>query len=526
MADGFDGGHGGGGSAGGFGVSDADVGHGGFGVSDADVGGQGFGTSDADIGDNGPGVSDLDVGHGHGSADGCKNCPESERVARVTQETLMKGHSHCDPNGWNGSFRHVSVDVNSGSINDGVPVATYGGAGNGSAEAERKFREKVRQALTDPNRRYYGAHVVGHGPLEVPELFSRIASSEGLVRICNQIGNFSPVNEYKHHITDWTGAISLAPTEAALLSPKEQERRKGCRVPAGYYDGANGFTRIWRQYWQVGKRKSMVPWDGSVKLDREQRTYLEVSIITWYYGEALDYETRLDIRIVSLPVYRWFIGTKIGAWYWREIPWRKHQKACDKVLAQLFDALKKSTPSELARQRRCEILDRAKKQEPEKPKLPPTTPLPVPAEEPEKGLPPASGGKTDGKEPKPRLPETPDSSGLPPETPPPKSPFPGDAELISFAPGHSGADLDSLFLSAADKDEPAGQGASTEASTGEAAAASEAADGTVDKVVLTTGEAAAVSTEVPAAEAAAASQPDPNRKVKVEVDLAGLLKGK
>ncbi|HMX44540.1 MAG TPA: hypothetical protein PKC93_01255, partial [Candidatus Obscuribacter sp.] len=211
---------------------------------------------------------------------------------------------------------------------------------------------------------------------------------------------------------------------------------------------------------------------------------------------------------------------------WREIPWRKHQKACDKVLAQLFDALKKSTPSELARQRRCEILDRAKKQEPEKPKLPPTKPLPVPAEEPEKGLPPASGGKTDGKEPKPRLPETPDSSGLPPETPPPKSPFPGDAELISFAPGHSGADLDSLFLSAADKDEPAGQGASTEAPAGKADGASEAADGTVDKVVLTTGEAAAASTEAPAAEAAAASQPDPNRKVKVEVDLAGLLKGK
>ncbi len=504
MADGFDGGHGGGGSAGGFGVSDADVGHGGFGVSDADVGGQGFGTSDADIGNDGTGVSDLDVGHGSGSPDGCKNCPESERVARVTQETLMKGHSHCDPNGWNGSFRHVSVDVNSGSINDGVPVATYGGAGNGSAEAERKFREKVRQALTDPNRRYYGAHVVGHGPLEVPELFSRIASSEGLVRICNQIGNFSPVNEYKYHITDWTGAISLAPTEASLLSAKEQERRKGCRVPAGYYDGATGFTRIWRQYWQVGKRKSMMPWDGSVRLDREQRTYLEVSIITWYYGEALDFETRLDIRIVSLPVYRWFIGTKIGAWYWREIPWRKHQQACDKVLARLFDALQKSTPSELARQRRCEILDRAKKQEPKKPKLPPTKPLPVPAEEPDKGLPPANG-KTDGAEPKPRLPETPDTSGLPPEMPPPKSKFPGDAELVSFAPGHSGVDIDSLFLSAADKDDPVAPGASSEAPAEETA-------GAADKVVLTPGDAA--------------EAPDPNRKVKVEVDLAGLLKGK
>ena len=402
-----------------------------------------------DGGHGGFGVSDLDVGHGHGHGFGHGQDGGHNHGGHVTHEALMVAHSHCDPHGWSGSFSHVSVEVNGGAVHDGVPVAVYGGKGHAkNPDSEQEFREKVRAALTDPNRRFYGAHVVGHGSIDVPQLFTRLAEKLGMLRICTVIGNFVPLNEVKYNLTDWDGAVSLAPITpgmALLLTPRDVERRLGCRVPAGYYDGGTGTTRIWRQYWQIGKRDSILPWRRKRGYDREQSTYIEVRAITWFYGEAMDYETRLEMRIISLPIWKTRPGLRVGDWWYRSTPWRNHQKACDKILADMFVELQKTQPSDLAKIRRCRITEQHKHDRdggPEKDKLPPANkPLPT-GETAEGGRPPVDKGEVQSADPA-AHPKKPNDEGPLLE---------GIAE--GFAGGHSGLDIDDMLGGA-----PAGEDA-------------------------------------------------------------------
>jgi hypothetical protein len=323
---------------------------------------------------DGFGVSDLDIGHGHGHGHGGHGAGHNgggghHHGGHVTSEAMMVAHSHCDHQGWAGSFNHLEIDVNGGFGHDGSPDAVYGGAK--SPEAEALFRENVRKALKDPQRRFYGAHVVGHGDLDVPAAFITIAKELFMTRVCTVVGSFVPIDEIKRQLTDWNGAIPLVPIDAEMMTPRDIERRLGCRVPAGYYDGATGFTRTWRQYWQVGALEGFWPFVRRAVFDRGQKTYVEVKAITWFFAEAGDYETRFEMRIISLPVWRFDRAVKdAGRWYHRGKPWHSHQKTCDEILAKLFNVLKHHGPSDLIKRRRAEIEARRK---------PPTRPVPAPA---------------------------------------------------------------------------------------------------------------------------------------------------
>lgn len=427
---------------------------------------------------DGFGVSDLDVGHGHG---GYGTDPSDAGRSRgffkkLSPETLMVGHSHCDPKGWNGDFTHVSVDINSGTQDDGVPVATYGsGDGHRNADEEQEFRRKVREALEDPRRRFYGAHVVCHGQLDVPKLFREAALAAGLIRICNRMSHFPSLDQTKYFLTDWSGAVNLAPMDEKFLTPLEITRRTGCRVPAGYYEGAIGCTRVWRQFWQVGKRRSVFPWNTELEVDRNAQTYLEVNITTWYYGQACDFETRLEMRIVSLPVYKFRPDDpKQGDWYWKHSSWKAHQAGCDKVLKALFVELQKAPPSELAKMRRHAIIDAARKKEQE--------------EQEEQGKPGKDGIPTDKLPPADKpLPVPVDESE--PRLPPVVKKFRADDEVEAAAGTHSGADLDSFF---ADLPEPKAQAAVKADSAAAAPAAAVSAEDCKDG-----GGQARVTVEVP-----------------------------
>lgn len=446
---------------------------------------------------DGFGVSDLDIGHGHGHGMGHTDGGGHNHGGHVTSEAMMVAHSHCDHQGWAGSFNHLEIDVNGGFAHDGSPDAVYGGAK--SPEAEALFRENVRKALKDPQRRFYGAHVVGHGDLDVPAAFTAIAKELFMTRVCTVIGSFVPIDEIKRQLTDWNGAIPLVPIDAEMMTPRDIERRLGCRVPAGYYDGATGFTRVWRQYWQVGARKGFWPMLRRTVLDRNQKTYVEVKTITWFFAEAGDYETRFEMRIISLPVWKFDRAIKdTGRWYSRGGPWHRHQKTCDELLAKLFNVLKHHGPSDLIKRRRAEIEARRKPPAPApKPNPAPAptpnpapapaptpnpTPAPAPAPVPNPAPAPAPAPTTPSG-PKP-LPSGPgdlerrgDAETLPPvpagevggadpaaDPKPPKydpttlgivarEPTPAPAPAADCDPaatGHSGADLDNAFYSYAD----------------------------------------------------------------------------
>lgn len=253
------------------------------------------------------------------------------------------------------------------------PTATYGGA-SPESENEEIFRQKVRRALADPNRRYYGAHVVGHGGLNVPALFARAAKESGMIRICNAVGNFNPVDELRNELLDWNAAIGLVEDPDKPLTHTQKERLAVARVPAGFLKGGRGTTRIWKQYWQIGSRPGLWPFKGKPEYDRQKKTYVEVKIVTWFFSDIGDYETRFEMNIVSVPVWKPFLrahrvgpfGIPVydepvdptqpqGRWYWKRLPWTEHQKACDKIIASLFDDLKKAPPCQQAKDRRIAI---------------------------------------------------------------------------------------------------------------------------------------------------------------------------
>ena len=234
----------------------------------------------ADMGHgHGHGMSDLDAtGHGHGVGD----ADAFAHSGHITAEALMVSHSHCHGAGWGDTFGHFSMDSSHGFHHG----PDFGGI-NGEAEGRKAFRNKLEKAKIDPRRTFFGAHVVGHGYSETTRIFANLAKANGLVRVCDTVGNFNPVDLMVMELTDWN----------KYVGPFNRKFPTG-----GWYKGANGLTTIWKQYWQVGTQRPW--WDpfGRVKYNRLKATYLEVSIVTWYYSDIGDYETRIDINVMSTPV--------------------------------------------------------------------------------------------------------------------------------------------------------------------------------------------------------------------------------
>lgn len=299
--DGHDGGHGG----------DLGTGHG-----HSDIGGHDFG-----------------MGHSHGGHhDGHDGFHDT-----VASEALMASHSHSSNDGMQ--------DFNTGDmfgpgldIGQMAAASTADGGVNQRAERAKRYKAAVEKAKTDPNRRYYGAHIVGHGHADIPEIFKQKAIEVGLLRICNSVANFNPVDLTDVQISDWS-----------FFTPPYSRKN----TPCGYYPGATGLTRVFKQYWQVAEKKAW--WEpGKAKYDRTKSTYIEVSIVTWFYGEVGDYETRVDLNVVSVPVLdRW---DKL--WARRRTPLVQHQEAAKLLCEKLFTALKQAVPPARVLERRSKILEK------------------------------------------------------------------------------------------------------------------------------------------------------------------------
>jgi len=299
--DGHDGGHGG----------DLGVGHG-----HSDIGGHDFG-----------------MGHSHGG----HNDGHDGHHDTVASEALMVSHSHSSNDGMQ--------DFNTGDMfGPGLDIgqmassSTADGGVNQREERAKRYKAAVEKAKNDPSRRYYGAHIVGHGHADIPELFRQHAVEVGMVRICNSVANFNPVDLTGEQVSDWS-----------FFTPPYSRKN----TPCGYYPGAPGLTRVFKQYWQVAEKKEW--WQtGKAKYDRTKSTYIEVSIVTWFYGEVGDYETRVDLNVVSVPVLdRW---DKI--WARRRTPLEQHQKAALQLCEKLFKSLKLAVPSARVLERRSKILDK------------------------------------------------------------------------------------------------------------------------------------------------------------------------
>jgi hypothetical protein len=100
-------------------------------------------------------------GHGHGG--------------HITAEALMVSHSFCHPQG----NMHVSSITSPGHFDHGHVNSLDGidGVDKGALQERlRLYKLAIEKARNDPDRRYFGAHVLGHGHVDVQALFVKVAA--------------------------------------------------------------------------------------------------------------------------------------------------------------------------------------------------------------------------------------------------------------------------------------------------------------------------------------------------------------
>lgn len=190
---------------------------------------------------------------------------------------------------------------------DGVHDATWGNATqnispwNGVAQADKNV---------------FFVHVVPHGPIDTMATFAGIAAKMGLVKVSPPLVDAQ--------------AKGLKRTEQTLLpltawNPAVKPEARS----AGYFNGATGFTVLWREFWQVGFKQYF--WSTPI-YDKNAMVHLEVVACSWFYREAGDYETLFAIRVVP----RTYIDPVSGASGFREQPLSVHRAAADKAVKALF----------------------------------------------------------------------------------------------------------------------------------------------------------------------------------------------
>jgi hypothetical protein len=206
------------------------------------------------------------------------------------------------------------------------------------AKSQEAFLKQLEEAKKDPLRRTYGVHVVSHGYCDLPRIFTELGNKLGAIRVCGTTGNFYPTDVSLNDLTDWS-----------KFAPPYSRRRP----PAGWYANALGLTHVWRQYWQVpAKSYRLFKPKGRQLFDRSQSTYIEVQIVTWFYASIGDYETRIDINVVSLPV----LDQADKRWALRGTPLKNHQRVAQGLTDGLFEALKFAQPTQWARERRAKLI--------------------------------------------------------------------------------------------------------------------------------------------------------------------------
>lgn len=223
------------------------------------------------------------------------------------------------------------VDVCGADImcESGEGVAGVDFDGEGSLGLIGMASRNVREDVAD--LKATAVHVVGHGTVDVKDLFAATSGKNGMIRV--------PYIQ--------VGGRDLDGMEADIV-PLSRWNRKipAGTLPPGANGNSTGRTKWWRQYWQVGKKK--LPWSKPV-FDREALTFIEVVGITWEYGQTCDCETLLVIRVKSMTRY-----SQCGdCWSLAATPLAQHKSVCARLRLVVGSALDLARPSEVAQMLRA-----------------------------------------------------------------------------------------------------------------------------------------------------------------------------
>ncbi len=198
-----------------------------------------------------------------------------------------------------------------------------------------------KSSQDDPDEiRTFVVHVANHAQSAIRQEIEHNARMHDLLRIDLFRPNFDAIDELQCELTEWSPP----------MEPHQQ-----ADVPRGYFPGATGRTRIIRQYWQVGNRPGLLVHNALPVFDTDASTFIELSLIEWHYNFTGDYETKLAVRVISLPVWDEVAGT----WSYKRSKFKLHQRAAISVCENIFVYLTALAPTQTSKLLRNAIINRA-----------------------------------------------------------------------------------------------------------------------------------------------------------------------
>ena len=164
-------------------------------------------------------------------------------------------------------------------------------------------------------------HVESHGPCDVKGMFVEIASGLDLLAIDLYRPNL--MAEDRHE----SGILPGDPWDEAQAKPSTN--------PSGWYPGCTGRTRLWKEFWHLGKRDGWWIFKGPLKTNFRSMTSLEISCVTRSYVETGDCQTDLVIQVESLPFWSKYIRDWRFDDHWARLHRQVAEKVATRVLAYL-----------------------------------------------------------------------------------------------------------------------------------------------------------------------------------------------
>lgn len=176
-------------------------------------------------------------------------------------------------------------------------------------------------------------HVVGHGDVDIRAHLKELAVGCDLVRVpWIRSGERELLRHYDKlmPLSTWTASVEVG------------------RMSDGHYPGATGSTDVTRQYFAAGVRSIPYLPIGELTWDRNAKTFVEVTIITWHYNETGDHESRVLIRVSALPEYK----QREGRYLFKSSPIVSLNGKAIALKKRIFRALKQTAPGWAARMSR------------------------------------------------------------------------------------------------------------------------------------------------------------------------------
>jgi len=164
--------------------------------------------------------------------------------------------------------------------------------------------------------------VAFHGACNIRARFVQVAREMGLLPIDLYLPNLMAEDRTERTILD----------NDAWNPPKQDLRI----MPSGWFPGATGWTRLWREFWQIGVRETSWKFWEPLKPCSSARSYLQVECVTWCYDDIGDLETRLTIRVEALPVW----NAIVKSWGCNQKWVARHKEVSEKLARHLFEFIK------------------------------------------------------------------------------------------------------------------------------------------------------------------------------------------